>query len=188
MANLFYCILTRKYRLEVLSDKFITVKTEINFERMKLVKDYMKKKVLHLRPGDSIFKVAKFLSKHHISGAPVVNKGKVIGIISETDLIKYMRLKLPSESSMTHEFHVLSILLISMVKDHLEFKKELEKMAKIKVKDLMSRDVIWISPNESIIDAATVMEKNRIDRLPVIDSGRLVGIIARPDLIRALIE
>jgi len=155
---------------------------------MKLVKDYMKRKVIHFKPQDSIFKVAKVLSKHHISGAPVVSNKKVVGVISETDLIKYMRLKLPEESAMTHEFHILSILLISMVKDQLAFKKELEKMSKIKVKDLMSKDVISISPDESIIEAATVMEKHKIDRLPVIHSGKLIGIIARPDLIRALIE
>jgi CBS domain-containing protein len=155
---------------------------------MKLVKDYMKRKVVCFKPHDSIFKVAKVLSKHHISGAPVVNNRKVVGVISETDLIKYMRLKLPQESEMAHEFHILSILLVSMVKNHLEFKKEIEKMAKIRVKDLMSKDVISIPPDESIIEAATVMEKNKIDRLPVIHSGRLVGIIARPDLIRALIE
>ena len=155
---------------------------------MKLVKDYMKRKVVCFKPKDSIFKVAKVLSKHHISGAPVVNKRKVVGVISETDLIKYMRLKLPQESEMAHEFHILSILLVSMVKDHLEFKKEIEKMAKIRVKDLMSKDVISILPDESVIEAATVMEKHKIDRLPVVNSGRLVGIIARPDLIRALIE
>lgn len=155
---------------------------------MKLVKDYMKKKVVYFKPDDSIFKVAKVLSKHHISGAPVVSKSKVVGVISETDLIKYMRLKLPGESPLTHEFHILSILMISMVKEHWEFRKEIEKMAKIKVRDLMSKDVISISPEENIIEAATMMEKNKIDRLPVIRSGRLVGIIARPDLLRALIE
>ena len=155
---------------------------------MKLVKDYMKKKVIYFKPEDSIFYVAKLLSKHHISGAPVVSKNKVIGVISETDIIKYMRLKMPQESETTHEFHVLSILLISMVKDQLDFKKELEKMSKVQVKDLMSRDVISISPVSRVVEAATVMERNKVDRLPVIHDGRLIGLLARPDLLRALID
>lgn len=155
---------------------------------MKLVKDYMKRKIIHFRPQDSIFKVAKVFSKKHISGAPVVSKGKVVGVISETDIIKYMRLRMPQESTTTHEFHVLSLLLISMVKDQLDFKKELEKMSKVQVKDLMSRDVVSITADASVVEAATVMERNKVDRLPVIHSGKLIGIIARPDLLRALIE
>ena len=155
---------------------------------MKLVKPYMKKKVVSFEPEDSIFDVAKTLSKHHISGAPVVNSGKVVGVISETDIIKFMRMRLPQESMMLQEFHILSLLLISMVKDQLQFKKEIEKMSKIKVKDLMTKDVISITPDENVIEAATVMERHKIDRLPVVNAGKLVGIIARPDLIRALIE
>ena len=155
---------------------------------MKLVKTYMKKKVVSFEPEDSIFDVAKTLSKHHISGAPVVNSGKVVGVISETDIIKFMRMRLPQESMMLQEFHILRLLLISMVKDQLQFKKEIEKMSKIKVKDLMTKDVISITPDENVIEAATVMERHKIDRLPVVNAGKLVGIIARPDLIRALIE
>ncbi len=155
---------------------------------MKLVKDYMRKKVVTFKPNDSIFKVAKGLSKYHISGVPVVKGRKVVGIISESDIIKYMDLKLPEDEVRMEEPHLLSILILSLVKDHLEFKKELEKMAKIKVKDLMSKDVVSIEPDENIVEAATVMEKNHIDRLPVLDRNKLVGIIARADLIRALIE
>ena len=156
---------------------------------MKLVKDYMKGKVICCRPQDSIFKVAKILSKHRISGLPVVRARKVIGIISETDIVKYMKLKLPAESStMLHEFHALSIMMLAMIKDHFEFKKELEKVSKVRVSEMMSKDVISISPDENVVEAATVMERNKIDRLPVINKGRLVGIIARADLIRALVE
>ena len=156
---------------------------------MKLVRDYMKKKVVTFKPNDSIFTVAKMLSKHGISGAPVVRSRKVVGVISKSDIIRYMRLKMPEENaSMLHEIHALSILMITMIKDHLEFKRELLKMSKIKVSELMSKDVVSISPQENIIEAATMMERHTVERLPVIDRGRLVGIIARSDLIRALIE
>ena len=62
---------------------------------MKLVKDYMKKDVIYFTPNDSIFDVAKVFSEKNISGAPVVDNGQIVGIISETDIIKFMRLKLP---------------------------------------------------------------------------------------------
>jgi predicted transcriptional regulator len=56
---------------------------------MKLVKDYMKRKVIFFKPDNSIFEVAQTLSKCHISGAPVVEKNKVVGVISETNIIEY---------------------------------------------------------------------------------------------------
>ena len=155
---------------------------------MKVVKKYMKKKVVHFRPEDSIFKVAKILSKHHISGAPVVKNRKVVGVISESDIIKFMRFNVPEGENATHEPHILTLLIISMVKDSIVFKKEIERISKILVKDLMSKDVISINPDENIIEAATMMEKFDVERLPVIKAGRLMGIIARSDLIRALIE
>lgn len=155
---------------------------------MKLVKDYMRKKVVCFKPEDSIFKVAKVLSKPHISGAPVVKGRKVVGIISESDITKFMRLKLPESEIITHEPHVLTLLIISLLKDHLLFKKELQRIAKIKVKDLMCTHVISIKPDDSITEAATRMEKYDVNRLPVIDKGKLIGIITRADLLKALIK
>ncbi len=155
---------------------------------MKQIKDYMKKKVVYFKPEDSIFKVAKVLSKHHISGAPVVKNRKVVGVISESDIIKFMRFNLPQGEEITHEPHILTLLIISMVKDHIIFKKELQRISKVLVKELMSKDVISIDTEENIVEAASMMEEFGVERLPVINKGRLVGIIARSDLIRALIE
>ena len=155
---------------------------------MKQVKDYMKRKVISFRPDDSVFKVAQVLSKHHISGAPVVKNKKVIGIISESDIIKFMRLKLPEGEALTHEPHILTLLVISMVTNHLMFKRELRRISKITAKEIMSKDLVSITPNESIIEAATMFEKFDIDRLPVIKGGHLAGIITRSDLLRSLID
>ncbi len=155
---------------------------------MKLVKKYMKKKVLYFKPEDSIFKVAKILSKHHISGAPVVQNKKVIGVVSESDIIRFMRMELPEGEDLAHEPHVLTLLIISMVKDQIMFKKELKRISKVLVKDIMSRDIISIDQNENIIEAAAAMERFDVERLIVLNNEKLVGIICRPDLVRALIE
>ncbi|MBI2543520.1 MAG: CBS domain-containing protein [Candidatus Aenigmarchaeota archaeon] len=155
---------------------------------MKLVKKYMKKKVLTVKPSDSIFKAASALAKHHISGAPVVKGNKVVGVISETDLIRFMKLDLSrTHSELAMEPHALSIVLLALIKDHINMKKELKKMSKIQVKDFMSRDVISVPSDENVIEAASILDKHHIDRLPVIDKGRLVGIISRSDLIKSLI-
>lgn len=156
---------------------------------MKLVKDYMKTKVRKVRPTYSIFKVAEMLSKYHISGAPVVRGEKVVGIITESDIIRFMKLDMSkTHSELVAEPHALSVLLLSLIKDHLDVKKHLEQLSKIRVKDFMAKNIISVSPNESIIEAANLLEKHSIDRLPVIENGNLVGIISRCDLIRALID
>jgi len=155
---------------------------------MKTVRDYMKKKVIFFKPNDSIFDAAQVLSKHHISGGPVVDGKKVVGVISETDIIEYMKLNIASRRVDTAEPHVLALLIASIARDRLGVKKELERLSKIQVKDLMSTHVVSISSDQNILEAATVIEKNDIERLPVIDNDKLVGIITRADLIRALID
>lgn len=156
---------------------------------MKLVKDYMKTKVRKVRPTYSIFKAAAILSKYHISGVPVVRGDKVIGIITESDIIRFMKLDMSkTHSELASEPHALSVLLLTLIKDHLDVKKHLEQLAKIRVKDFMSKDIISVSPDESIIEAANLLEEHHIDRLPVIDNGKLVGIISRCDLIKSLVD
>lgn len=155
---------------------------------MKLVRDYMRKEVVCFKPNDSIFTVAEKLIRNHISGGPVVdNEKRVIGVISETDIVKFMRISVP-ETGPTSEPHLLTILLAGLIKGHIELKKKLEKLSEIEVKDLMSDDVVSISSDQPILEAATIMCKNKVNRLPVIDNGKLVGVITRADLIRALIE
>lgn len=156
---------------------------------MKLVKDYMKTRVRKVRPTYSIFKAAEILSKYHISGTPVVRGDKVIGIITESDIIRFMKLDMSkTHSELAGEPHALSVLLLTLIKDHLDVKKHLEQLAKIRVKDFMTKDIISISSEESIIEAANLLEEHHIDRLPVIDNGKLVGIISRCDLIKALVD
>jgi CBS domain-containing protein len=155
---------------------------------MKLVSHYMKRKIVFFKPNDSIFDVAEVLSKKHISGGPVVQGKKVIGVISETNIIEYMKLNLSEARADTAEPHVLALLIANLAKDSLGIKKEVERLARIKVKDLMSTDIVSISSDNNILEAATIIEKNDIERLPVIDNGKLTGIITRADLLRALID
>jgi len=148
------------------------------------VKEIMKRKVICFSPNDSILKVAKVFAEKNISGAPVVENKKVVGIISETDIIKIIRLKLPSATPTAQ----LSFLILNFLKDAFGFKKELKKISQLTVKNLMSKRVISISPEASILEAAEMMEKYDIQRLPVVKKGKLVGIISRADLVKTLIK
>ena len=144
----------------------------------------MKKKVIYFSPNDSIFKVAKIFSQKNISGAPVVENGKVVGVISETDIIKFIRMKFPSSIAAPQ----LSLLILNFLKNTFGFREEVKKVSKLRVKDLMSKKVVSISPKASILEAAEKMEKFDVQRLPVIEKGKLVGIISRADLVKTLIK
>ena len=153
---------------------------------MKLVKDYMKKAVVYFSPEDDIFHAAKIMAENDISGAPVVDKEKVVGIVSESDIIRYIRFNVLMPKIRTTS---LSLSIAELLKHELTFTKELKKLSKAKIKDIMSKKVISISPDKNILDAANLMSEKDIQRLPVIDSeGKLVGIISRTDLLRALLD
>jgi CBS domain-containing protein len=67
-------------------------------------------------------------------------------------------------------------------------KDELKRISRTKVKDVMSKRAVFISPEENLFDAADLMERKDVNRLPVVDKEKLVGIITRADLIKALVK
>jgi CBS domain-containing protein len=156
---------------------------------MKKVKDFMRCDVFFVRPNNSVFDVAKVFSQNNISGAPVVEKGKVVGIVSISDIVKFMNIKLADAG--IREPQSLTFLFLNMIKmgkDYIGFKKELERISKTEIRHMMSKKVVCISPEANLFEAAKMMEKKDINRLPVVEDGKLVGIIARADLIKALVE
>jgi len=97
-----------------------------------------------------------------------------------------MKLKIGS----VHEMPSLSLLFLDLIKtgkDFIELKKEIKKISDVKIKSMMSRKVVCIDPEASIFDAANLMDKHDVNRLPVVENGKLVGIIARADIIRAIL-
>jgi CBS domain-containing protein len=161
---------------------------------MKKVRDFMSRRVVKLRPSDSIFGAARVLAKHRISGAPVLERGRLVGMVSESDIVKFMSMKLSSALDIPKKVvqTSLSLLMLDFMRasrDHLGFKKELKRISKTKVGDIMTQVVTSVEPDANLFDAAARMDRHDINRLPVVDgNGRLVGIIARADLIKALCD
>ena len=156
--------------------------------KIMLIKDVMKKPIV-VYEDDNLCDVIKLFREKKISGAPVLNKnGELVGIISESDIIKTitthdedLNLILPSPLDLI-ELPLKTALKIE------EFKEDLKKALKTKVKDVMTKNVIVAKPDMTINDAAKLMIEHKIKRLPVVDDdGNLVGIITRGDLIEALI-
>lgn len=141
------------------------------------VSDLMTRSVVTAEPGDSISDVARRLAQHGVSGAPVVEGGKVIGMITESDIIRAVAIPKPNEGAL----RLLSALADPSVVERRSGKKT--------VADAMSTLIVETSPQASLREAAAEMEERGVNRLPVVkEDGILVGIISRADLLRQLAE
>lgn len=131
-----------------------------------LVANWMSRNIITVDENDSMQHATKLLKEHHISMLPVLNKGKLVGIVTDRDLKRAS-----ASDATTLEIHELFYLL-----------------SRIKVKDLMTRNVITVSPEFTAEETAQVLLENKISGVPVVDSNdRIVGAITKTDLFRVLI-
>jgi len=145
----------------------------------------MSKNVITISPEDSISDAIEKMAKNNISGLIVVEEEKVVGVISESDVLRVFKSEIPEISTSTSV--TLSIFLI--LEKGIKAINEMKKIGKLKVKNLMSKRVFYVKPEDTILEAARIMNKKDVRRLPVIDeNGKLVGVISRTDILRALVE
>ncbi len=152
-----------------------------------LVKNVMTKKIVSLKPHETLEVALSKLVKHNISGAPVIDeRGHVIGLVTESDIISAIDAYNP-KIHYDNDTSFAVILAVLKHKEHFDaIKKEIIGSQKFIVEDFMEKDVITIEPDKSISDAARLMSKFKVKRLPVVKDKKLIGIISRADIIRAL--
>jgi CBS domain-containing protein len=142
------------------------------------IEEIMIRSVKTVRTDDIIKNVAVIICTNHISGVPVVDdEGKVVGVISEKDIIKAMY---PDYT----EFHDDPL----RSRNFEEIEERYEALLVRKVEDLMSRNVLSITPDAPILKAASLMILKKIRRLPIIDQGKLVGIVSQGDIHQAIFK
>lgn len=139
-------------------------------------KDVMTRAVVTITPSASIQDAARSLIEHRVSGLPVVDAdGRVIGIITEADLI-VRRTSASEGRSWWHRF----------LSDPERLAEDYRKTAGSTVGDVMTRAVICVDPGMPVEAVAALLAAQAIKRVPVVTDGRLVGIVSRADLIKAL--
>ena len=134
-------------------------------------------------PADADIKaIAKILWENKISGAPVVDQnGKMIGVVSEGDLLhKETNPRVPDAIGILG-----AIIFYNGVK---QYDNDFKKLIATNARQIMTKDVITISQEATIGEAATIMVNKKINRLPVVEAGKLVGIVTRIDIIKTLID
>lgn len=149
-------------------------------QNMITAKDIMTEKVITVRPETPLEEFARILIENRISGAPVVDKdGNLVGIITENDLINQnKRLHIPTVIRLFDAF----IMLESPGK----IKDEIKRITATTVWDICTKEVVTVSEDTPLQEIATIMSEKKIHLLPVMRDKRIVGIIGKADIIKAM--
>jgi CBS domain-containing protein len=143
-------------------------------------RDIMTTDILTVAPGTSISELSKMLENRKIGGVPVVDKnGRLVGVITQSDLVERARdLELPPA------INILDLHIFLQIPSHMIHR--VEKMLGTTVADCMTANPVTVSPDTPLAKVAALMAKQKVHTLPVLEGEKLVGVIGKMDLIRAL--
>ena len=140
------------------------------------VRDIMTAEVVVAQPDTSVNLVARLMASRDISGVPVVEDGRLVGIVTELDLIvRNTRLEPPAF------FALLDARIPLETPTH--YRERIRHMLGTLARDVMTEKVVSVGPDEDLESLAEIMVKQRVNPLPVVEDGRLVGIVSRSDII-----
>jgi CBS domain-containing protein len=143
------------------------------------VAEIMTTPVITVTPEANVAEAARLMLEHRVSGLPVVNPaGAVVGVVSESDLLH--RAETGTERRRSGWLRFLA--------DRGQLADEYAHSHARKVGEVMTPVVVSVAPTAPLADAVGLMESRNVKRLPVIDGGRLVGIISRANVVRALLQ
>jgi CBS-domain-containing membrane protein len=138
-------------------------------------KDVMTTRVVVVMGDTSVSELANRLLQHRVSAAPVVDKvGKLIGIVSEGDLLRHVGPERTPRS-----------WWLGLFNEDAEAKDYIKAHGR-HVRDVMTRDVISVTEDTPVAEIAELLETRQIKRVPVVRDGRVVGIVSRANLIHGL--
>ena len=141
------------------------------------VKDVMTSHVLSVTPDESVFVAARVMLQKKISGLPVVDgHGKLVGIVSEGDFLRRAETGTKRHRPKWMEFFLGPGRLAD----------EYVQISGRKVRDVMTEDVWTVTQDAPLEDVVRLMERRHIKRVPVVEGGKIVGIVTRANLLHAM--
>ena len=149
---------------------------------MTVVRDIMDSDPATVHPDTPVEEVVSTLRRHELPGVPVVDgEGRCVGIVTEAYLV------LPDEEGDLHIPHYINLFGGTIFLEPLSrFEERLRKAFASKAEDMMSSDPDTVSPDTTVEDAARIIHESGHNRLPVVEDGRLVGVVTRLDVLGAL--
>ncbi len=146
---------------------------------MLTAKEIMTTDVVSVPPDMPVEKLAALFCERKIGGAPVMEDGKLLGVVTENDLI--------DQSKNLHIPTVISILdAVFVLGNPNKMDQEFKKMAGRTVRDIFSKHTVTVDEDTPLNEMATLMAEKHVHTLPVVRDGELVGIVGKSDLIKSI--
>ena len=147
---------------------------------MLTAQDIMTKDVVAVTLETSLTELANLLIRNQISGVPVIDEaGTLIGVVTENDLI--------SQNKRLHIPTVVSFLDAAIyLESSKRFADEVRRVTATRVSDICNRKVVSVAEDTTLTDIATIMSEQKVHLLPVVRSGKIVGIVGKRDVVAAI--
>jgi CBS domain-containing protein len=147
------------------------------------VKDVMTRKPKTLKQQSTLAEALRFFTKYNITGCPVISNDNVVGIITQSDILKIINVH-----SKIQKNNDLYTLVLSAIKNEKfdTMKGSIKKILKSPVKSYMTKTLITVSEDDDVYVATRLISEHDVQRLPVVRGKKLVGIVSRKDLINLI--
>jgi CBS domain-containing protein len=130
----------------------------------KQIREIMKKNLFMVSPDDRVIHARRIMIDNDIARLPVVDKGKLVGMISDNEIA----------------------FALANIKKSFPLGQQKHRLDELLVEDVMKIPAVWTEPNMTACDAAKIMLKKNLGALPLIENGKLIGIISRTDLLNTI--
>jgi CBS domain-containing protein len=153
------------------------------------IADIMQKKVKTIGPDKTLPELERELLRWRIGAMPVVERGgKLIGIVSRSDVVRQLCLERSLGEAMADAYRDQTDASFVTASQKAIGGAIGSRMERLKVRDVMIQDVVTVPPETPVTKAAQLLIERRIHRLPVVDNGKLVGIVSSLDFTRIVAE
>jgi CBS-domain-containing membrane protein len=149
---------------------------------MTQVSEIMSSEVITVKPQTKVTEATALLLQNHVNGLPVVDEdNNLLGIICQSDIITQQK-KLPLPTVFTLLDGIIPLSSYS------QLEKEVQKMSATTVEQAMTPDPVSVAPDADLEDVAEIMVNKSYHTIPVVQEGKLVGVLGKEDVLKTLIK
>jgi CBS domain-containing protein len=152
------------------------------------VAEIMQKKVKTIAPDKTLPALERELLRWRIGAMPVVERGKLVGIVSRSDVVRQLCVERSLGEAMFDAYRDQTDAGFASRSQRAIAGEIGHRMEHLRVRDVMIQDVVTVAPDLSVVKAAQLLIERRIHRLPVLENGKLVGIVSSLDFTRLVAQ